>query len=206
MSNLVLPNPVPAQFSWTWPIKKTPVWSTIVQTPASGRAELRLPLYVYPRWQFELNFDYIKGGFQNQTSPLATFIGFWMQVKGTADDWLYDDPFDDICGNQTFGTGDANTTEFQLTRSIGGGIDIIQNLNGTPTIFVNGQYFAPSNYSISSTGLVTFNSAPADGSILSWTGKFYFRCRFNHDAYENLEQFMYQIWSLEGMKFISVIL
>lgn len=206
MSNLVFPQPIPSQWSWKWPIKKTPVYSTIVQTPVSGRSELRVPLYVYPRWQFDLDVSYIKGDFQNQFSPFATLLGFWMQVNGASDDWLYLDPYDQIVANHQFGTGDSSTVAFQLSRNIGGGSDIIQNVNGTPVIFNNGVFVPANQYSIGSTGVVTFGSAPADGAILSWSGSFYFRCRFNKDAYEDLQEDLYQIWSLQGLKFISVIL
>lgn len=206
MSNLILSAPVRQSWNWRWPMKKTPVWSNIVQTPASGLAELRIPLYLYPRWQFELDVDYIRGNFSDPQSAIAQLIGFWMSVKGSADDWLYEDPYDSRVSQMQFGTGDGVTTVFQLGRSIGGGTDVIQNLNGTPAIYSNYAPVSSADYSIGSTGIVTFNTAPVSGVALSWTGGFYFRCRFQHDAFDALSQDLYEIWSLHQLKFISVLL
>lgn len=204
MSSLVFPAPAPKQFAFGWPVRKTPVWKTIIQTPASARGEVRIPLQTWPRWQFEMDVTLLTGDASLPSSYFATLVGFFNQVQGKAGDWLYSDPYDNAVAGMQFGVGDGATTAFQLTRTLGGFADIIQNLNGTPAIYVNGTPTTP--LSISATGLVTFSSAPANGASLTWTGSFYYRCRFNDDSLDSLQEDLFQFWSLNGLKFISVIL
>lgn len=203
MSSLVFPAPSVQQFGVAWPIRKTPVWNTIVQKPASGRGELRIALQNYPRWQFDLDVSYLKGDATLPTSYFATLVGFYLQAQGQCADWLYTDPYDNRINGDQFGTGDGTTVAFQLFRQLGGFADIIQNLNGAPAIFVAGVNTTPA--SISATGLVTFSAAPANGAALTWYGNFYYRCRFSEDSI-SLQEDLYQIWSCNGLKFISVIL
>lgn len=203
MSSLIFPAPTAQQFGVAWPIRKTPVWNTIVQKPASGRGELRIALQNYPRWQFDLDVSYLKGDATLPTSYFATLVGFYLQAQGQAADWLYTDPYDNRINGDQFGTGDGTTTAFQLFRQLGGFADIIQNVSGTPTIFVGGVNTTPA--SISATGLVTFSVAPANGAALQWYGNFYYRCRFSEDSI-GLQEDLFQLWSCNGLKFISVIL
>jgi hypothetical protein len=44
---------------------------------------------------------------------------------------------------------------------------------------------------------------PAAGHTLTWSGQFYFRCRFDHDEAE-FEQFMSNFWSANRIEFTSV--
>lgn len=48
MSLLVFPQFSIGQYNYTWPIKQTPLFKTITQTPASGRGEVRIPLMLFP--------------------------------------------------------------------------------------------------------------------------------------------------------------
>lgn len=205
MSNLVFPAPSPQQFAFGWPVRKTPVFNTIVQKPASGRGELRLALQTYPRWQFELDVNYLKGDATLPSSYFTTLLGFYLQAQGQAADWLYSDPFDFNVSGQNFGTGDGTTVSFQLVRTLGGFTDIVQNLNGAPSIYINGVNQG-SGWTVGPTGIVTFSSAPGSGAALSWYGNFYFRCRFNTDSLDDLQEDLFQVWSLKGLKFLSVIL
>lgn len=206
MSNLVFPAPQPQALGFAWPVKKTPVYSTNVQPTASGRGEVRIGLSAYPRWQFDLDVSYLSGDFGQPSSAFAALLGFYMAAQGKLQDWLYEDPYDNAVVGQNFGTGDGSTVAFQLVRSltVTGGLDIVQNVNGAPTIQVNG--VAVTSYTISSTGLVTFSAAPGAGQSLTWTGGYYFRCRFNDDSLDSLQEDLYQLWSIGGLKFISVIL
>ena len=138
MSNLIFPIPTLPGGSRGWPIKKWPVNSTIIQTPASKRGELAISLTPFCLWQFEMTFPYLGGVLTDPTSALARVVGFFNQVGGQANDWLYDDPYDDTitaAAPAQFGIGDGVTTAFQLVRQISGYNDIIQNLNGTPIIY-----------------------------------------------------------------------
>lgn len=206
MTNLLFPMPIAPQGAWTWPIKKTPSYKTIVQTPANNRGENRISLTPYPIWFFELDFSYLKGDMQQPASALQNLVGFFGLVQGQASDWLYEDPFDNDVNNAQFGVGDGVTTVFQLTRSVGLLTDIVQNVASIPQIFNNGAPVASSAYTISSTGLVTFTVAPAAGALLTWTGDFWFRCRFLDDEWKDLQEFLFRIWEHKSVRFKSVIL
>jgi len=212
MSLLVMPTF--AQIGVTWPIKKTPIFSTVVQTPASGRGELRIPLMLFPRWDFVLKTEYIKGDAQ---SPIASpsnwqiLVNFYMQQQGAASDWLFLDPYDNTVSNttpQVIGTGDGTTTQFAIYRQLatGGALDLIQNYVSAPTIYVNGSAVSSSTYTINQFGVITFNSAPPNTQPVAWSGQFYYRCRFLEDSWSDLQEDFYQIWSLDGLKFRSVLL
>ncbi|MDE2102350.1 MAG: DUF2460 domain-containing protein [Patescibacteria group bacterium] len=208
MSSLVFPSRTPQSLGFAWPVKKTPVFATLVQPTVSGRGEVRVGLTPYPRWQFELDVSYLRGDFGQPSSYFEKLLGFYFSVQGKLDDWLFTDPYDNAISGQQFGTGDGATTAFQITRNFAGtsGIDIVQNLNGAPTIKVNGTTLtAGTDYALGSTGVVTFASAPASSAVITWDGSYYFRCRFNDDSL-SLQEDLYQVWSVSGLKFISVIL
>lgn len=187
-----------------WPVKKTPAYRTIRQMPANFRGENRISLTTYPVWKFELEFASLRGDFSQLSSGLAALAGFMGQVQGSFQPWLFTDPYDNAVTNMQFGTGDGVTTAFQLTRTVGGMLDLIQNLNGTPTIKVSGGTVTP--LSISSTGLVTLSSAPASLAPITWTGSFYFRCVFDADEWDELQEFLNGYWELPSLKFTSILL
>jgi hypothetical protein len=207
MSNSIFPLPGSiTSGSRGWDIVKYPVFNTIVQTPVSRRGETRISTTPYCTWEFVMTFPFVGGTFNDSTSYLNQLIGFYMSMQGAANSFLYDDPQDNTLSSPvTFGTGDGNTKVFQLTRPIGGAKDIIQNVNGTPSIYLNG-VLQSSGYSINSLGVVTFTSAPASGAAVAWSGKYYFRCRFKNDDLSDLKQTFTNYWTIQQLEWSSVIL
>lgn len=195
MSNAVLPS-MPGL---GWSVIKTPNWKTIVQETASGK-EVRQSLMTYPLWDFTLTFSVLRGA--NGYTEMTELAGFFNERQGMYDTWLFDDPSDDSVTSQSFGTGDGSTVAFQLIRTMNGFNEPIQNVNGSPSIYING-VLQSSGYTIGSTGIVTFTAAPAAAAALTWTGAFYFRCRFLQDLAE-FDQFAKDVWSLKTLKFRSV--
>jgi hypothetical protein len=131
--------PAPPTGNWAWPVKKVPSFKTIIQTPASNRGEVRLALAQYPIWKFEYDFSYLKGDYQT-AGAMQNLIGFYGNVQGCAQDWLFSDPYDNavlVGAPAVFGYGDGVTTQFQLLRTVAGMSDLIQNLNGNPVVYVN---------------------------------------------------------------------
>jgi uncharacterized protein (TIGR02217 family) len=184
-----------------WDVKKKPIFSTIIQKTASGK-EIRSALQSYPRWEFNLSFSILRTstGF----SEMQTLAGFFEQMLGQASAFNYSDPSDNSVTAQLFGTGDGTTTGFQLLRTMGSFSEPIQNLNGNPSIYINGVLKTlTTDYTINSTGFVTFVTAPALAASITWTGNFYYLCRFMEDVLE-FNQFMYQLWELKKLSFISI--
>lgn len=196
MSNAVFPT-LPGL---KWGLTKTPVWSTKVQQAASGR-ELRASYFSYPLWKFSLGYEVLRA---NALAELQTLIGFFNARQGSFDSFLYEDPDDKSVSNQVFGVAATGQTQYQLARDFGGFVEPVIAPKGTPVIMVAGvPKVAGTDYTISSSGLVNFITALTAGQSLSWTGEFYFRCRFLHDTTE-FEQFMRHLWAAKKIEFQSV--
>ena len=131
---------------------------------------------------------------------LQTIAGFYESRQGTFDSFLFTDWLDNGVTDMQFGTGDGTTTQFQLTRAFGAGgftyAAPVQNVNTLTNIKKAGvTQTLTTHYTISATGLVTFVTAPAAAAALTWSGTFYYRCRFKDDIMD-LQNFMYQLWDL----------
>lgn len=200
--------------------KKTPNFNSVVQKTAANRGNAGFALKPFCTWDFELELPTSNGSLGSTSSIVAQFIGILAATKGQAGLFLYDDVTDDTIAAANSGminvtpgaasplgmVGDGVSTQFQLVRSLGTQAwDIIQNLNGTPTIYVNGTPTAA--FSISSTGVVTFTFAPASNATLTWAGNIYFLCRFEKDTFSDLSMVGYNasgpLWRCSGVKFSS---
>ena len=280
------------------PIKQTPVLNTITQTPASGRGEIRIPTYEFPRYDFSLDVTYLtgdaQGTYQGQVIAGGTqwqqLINFYLAVQGAANNWYFLHPYDNSVGTYTIAgsaskafvvgetliqTSTLVTANFvNLTGSIftisgysgstvpdnthtwvgqtskaiwtpsglpvlassmafataaggagqaysmirtyitGGAQDLIQNFVGTletygPLIYDNGSLVtntSGTNYTIDEYGTITFTGyTPTVGHTLSWAGQFYYLCHFLEDSWGDLQEDMYQLWTIEGLRFRSVL-
>ena len=128
MSNVIFQPPA----GLSWSIKKRPRYATIVQDTTSGRGQIRMAKQQYPVWEYEMNWNYLTGAEQaalGANSGLEQMMGFFMARQGRFDDFLYSDPNDNSVSAMPFGVGDGTTAAFQLQRNIGGGVDIVQNVN-----------------------------------------------------------------------------
>lgn len=181
-----------------WGTVKKPIWSTRIQKATSGR-ELRASFYSYPVYQFSLSYEVLRG---NALGEIQQLIGFFNARQGSFDSFLYEDPDDNSATDQSFGVGNGTRTQFQLVRTMGGFVEPVLALNGTPTIKVNGSVVS-TGFTINSTGLVTFSTPPANGATLTWSGNFYYRVRFVQDSNE-FEQFLKQLWQARKVEFISI--
>jgi len=192
-----------------WSVTKTPIFQTRIQRAASGR-ELRALDYPYPLWQFALVYDFLRDNPAAGYDELRTLLGFFMLCQGAFGPFLFQDPSDCQVTGQQIGVGNASTTVFQLQRAMGatlpggGFLEPIVAPNVVHTIYLNGITYNPAAYSVDpDTGLVTFNTAPGSGLIITADFTYYFRCRFIDDKYD-FENFMYRLWQLKKLTFISV--
>jgi uncharacterized protein (TIGR02217 family) len=203
MSSLVYPTNIRGlQF----PIVRTPVFKTNIQESPSGK-ESALSYQVYPRIRFQLSYELARDDVA--TSELRALFGLFEAMQGRYDTFLFTDPDFSSVTAENFGTGTGSQTQFQLTAKFQntggpGWPSLIQNLNGAPSIFVNGVLKTGGgvDYTLGTTGIVTFTSAPAAAAALTWTGSFYYRCRFTQDTMDFVK-FMYKWWELDQVEFIS---
>lgn len=192
MSNALFP----ALPGVAWSIMRNPMWSTQVRDSASGR-QYTLGKRLYPLWHFKLPFEVLRasGGF----TEWQQLVGFINARRGRYDDWLYQDARDCTATDEIFGLGDGVATTFQLARSLGGFIEPVGGVDtGTAVVKVAGVTTAVT-FSADLTQ-VTFASPPANGAALTWSGTFYFRCRFLQDEI-TFEQFMANLYSARSVEF-----
>jgi len=86
----------------------------------------------------------------------------------------------------------------------GGFAEPIVAPNSVNAIYFNGRTQNASTYSVDpNTGLVTFATPPTTGLVITTDFSYWFRCRFVDDSYD-FENFMYRLWQLKKLTFISV--
>jgi uncharacterized protein (TIGR02217 family) len=199
----------PALPGLAWSVTKTPTFQTRIQRAVSGR-ELRALDYPYPLWQFTLIFDFLRDNPAAGYDELRALMGFVMLCQGAFGTFLFQDPTDNRVSGQQIGTGDTLKTVFQLQRTMGktlpggGFLEPIVAPNVVDAVYFNGIVQEPTGYRVDPmTGLVTFNIAPGNGLIITADYSYYFRCRFVDDSYA-FENFMFQLWQLKKLTFISV--
>lgn len=192
-----------------WSVTKAPIFQTRIQRAVSGR-ELRALDYPYPLWQFTVVFSFLRDNPAAGFDELRTLMGFYLSCQGAYGTFLFRDPSDYRITSQYIGTGDSSASAFQLQRTMGttlpagGFAEPVVAPNVVDAVYFNGITQNPSNYGIdSNTGLVTFATPPATGIIVTADFSYWFRCRFVDDSYD-FENFMYRLWQLKKLAFISV--
>lgn len=197
MTNPVLPSLAGLAF----PFKRSPVWSTIQQTSVGGQTP-RFAMWSYPRWRYELVYDVLRthGSYTEQQQ----LVGFYNGLSGSALAFQFTDPDDTTVTAQSFGTGDGTTTAFQLVRTYGSFTEPVYAPTGTPAIYKAAVLqTVTTDYTIGSTGIVTFTSPPAAAAALTWTGSFNWLAQFDEDSLEFQKDF-YGRWQLASMKFTTI--
>ncbi len=167
-------------------LSKRPEFNTAVFESVSGY-ESRVQLRRYPKYTFTLNFEFL---IENRDErQLSELMGFMLEHGGKYGAFLFTDPTDNAVTDCVIGTGDGNTTLFQLARPLRNFAEPVENVNGHPVLMLDGiEQVRAVDYSLSTTGRVEFLLAPpADGAVISWTGQFYYRVRFAEDSY-NFDQ------------------
>lgn len=195
MGNAVLPT-LPGQ---AWGYVRKPVFNTKIQPSVSGN-ELRGKFQQYPTYTFDLPIEVIRDS--ASLPELKALFGFFLSRNGSFDSFLYTDPDDCAVIDMPFGLGDGVTKDFQLTRAYGANgntfAEPVQNVNAITAIKDAGTVTAA--YTINSTGKVSFTTAPAVGHVLTWTGTFYYRCRFLYDE-ADFTKMSQGLWELKKLSF-----
>lgn len=204
MSNAVFPTPAVTP-GLMWDIVKKPMFDTTVQRATSG-FERRIAHRQYPLYSFEVSYALLRSNSARGYTELQTLFGFCNARQGMFDSFLYSDPSDSTVTDAPLGTGDGSTTTYQLTRSYGGFLEPINNVNVFGNIKANGVIQSGSGYTVNAaTGLVTFASAPAIGVVLTYTSSYYYRVRFENDEF-HFNQFYKNYWELKKLSFVGSVI
>lgn len=182
-----------------WPIKRTPVWNTSIKTTPSGR-EWRSTEVTCPRYRYGLKYEFLRNAVAY--GEFQALFGFFNARRGRFDTFLFLDPDDRTATGQAFGVGAAGVTTFQLVRTLGGFVEPVYDLVAAPAIYKAG-LLQSSGYTVSAAGVVTFSVAPAAGALLTWSGSYYWRMRFDGDELD-FEQFLAQFWKTGDVRLITV--
>ncbi len=201
-------------------LHKVMTFNTIVQRPAAGKGVAAASLMPYPTWAFEFDMARTAGNEAQLNSTISSFMGLHAACQGKTFPFLFTDPQDNAVTQNNSGmlnvtpgaavpmgyTGDGASKQFQLARILGsGGIpnDVVQQVNGSINVYVNGVLTTPA--SVGSTGIVTFSVAPTNGATLTWTGSFYFYCRFLDDTLDATRVYTQNsgtdLWEIASVKF-----
>lgn len=184
-------------------VHKRPTFKTKITEAASGN-EVRTALAQYPRWDFELTYEFLEDS-SGADSSLKTIMGFFLARQGSFDSWLFKDPDDYLVTAGYCGEADAVTTEFPFCRTMGefhekvGQVDTANTIN----VYVDGVLVDPADYTVTLPNLIVFDSAPTSGDVTA-DFQFFFACRFLEDQMD-FEKFMDKLWSLQTCDFRSII-
>lgn len=174
-----------------WPIRRTAIYKTDRHEAVSGR-ELGIARWAYARYRWELTYDVLR----EAMSELRAVAGLFGYCRGSFDTFLWADPdpsFSVANGHQ-FGVGDGVTTKFQLARDYASQfIEPVAAVASGPSIFVNGT-LNTANVVTPLAGYVTFSTPPANGVPLTWSGTYFWRCRFDVDEL-GADHFMMNLWA-----------
>lgn len=165
-------SPCPA-YGWAG----APGFQTRIVTLSTGR-ERRNADWAQPRHRYTISFLNIT---KEEHLAIKKMV---MACRGMLHTFRFVDQLDHTATDDTFGIGDGTKTEFQLGKfSIVDGLEYYREvyaLPSDPTIKVEGS--VESGVTIDQDrGIVTFDSAPANGAVLKWTGSFDMWVRFNAD-------------------------
>lgn len=120
-------------------------------------------------------------------NDLASLLDFHSMVRGAAIGFRFKDQADFRGTDQLLGVGDGTTTTFQLAKVYGDPVaqyvrTIKKPVAGTVTVKLNGVLQA-SGWSVdTTTGIITFASAPALGATVTASFEFDVPVRFKEDS------------------------
>ena len=198
----------PLSAGLTWSVHVAPKFKTRVADHVSGR-EIRTAWQQYALYDFTLTFDFLRG---DSTQEIQTLQGFFMARQGQYDTFLLDlgavtqNTADSHVTMGAQGTGDGVTTIFTLMRAVGEAAEPVGYVFGADlsAVYVAGTLQDPASYSFSSPNTLTFNTAPASGSQITASFRYYFVCRFAADT-QDFEEFMANLWTLHELKLVTVL-
>lgn len=168
-----------------------PSFRNVIQEAISGN-EQRLAQWTKCRGVGNLSYGLLTS--ENPLGDFRAILAMFRAHSGSLYPWRFRDWSDYTATDEIFGMGDGATTAFQLSKTYDPSLILLGTpgslfyvraitlLDGAPTIDVDGvTKTVVTDYNISTSGVVTFTSAPANGKQLTWTGVFDVPVRFDTD-------------------------
>lgn len=168
-----------------------PSFRNIIQEAISGN-EQRFAQWTRCRGVGDLSYGLLKS--DDPLGDYAAILATWRAHFGSLIPFRFRDWGDYTATDEVFGTGDGTTTAFQLVKTYDPSLILLGTagslfyvraitlLDGAPMIEIDGvEKTVTTDYTISSSGVVTFTSAPAATKQLTWSGQFDVPVRFDMD-------------------------
>lgn len=156
-----------------------PVWNTSALTSVSGH-EQRNQMRAEPVHAYSFT------GADQQRAGLLALKAFHMGRRGRLYSFLLKDWSDFSGTGEALGTGDGADVTFQIVKaysSVNPWSRTIRHIkSGTLTVYANGVAVDPADYA-QANGLVTFDTAPALGVVITADFEFYVPVRFQQDEF-----------------------
>lgn len=171
-----------------------PAYSTSVVQTASGYEQRNM------NWSAARGKWDVSSGLKN-VSQLETLIAFFRARKGKAHGFRFKDWTDYAVAGQQIGLGDNETKTFQLVKKYASGTGsetrtITKPVSGTIVVYANGAKQTTGVSVNTTTGIVTFSTAPAQGAIITADFEFDVPVRFDVDEMDvSIENFHLHEWS-----------
>jgi uncharacterized protein (TIGR02217 family) len=160
----------------------SPTFQNVIQEALAGNEQR------FAQWTQCKGTGVVSYSLLTSSDPVGDFraiLAIYRAHFGSLIPFRFRDWSDYIATDEIFGTGDGVTTAFQLSKTYDpsqillgtpGTLFYVRDivlLASTPTIEVDGvTKTVTTDYTISSSGLVTFTSAPANTKLLTWSGMF----------------------------------
>lgn len=126
---------LPDMIGLTYPISVKPTFSTKIDTHTSGK-ETATSFWQYPRWTFDLSYDYLPYTPNAQQSDFAELCGFFLSMNGSFTTFLFNKKDDNTVTNYLLATSDGTSPSYDLVRPLGGYLEPVGQVDAPSVVVV----------------------------------------------------------------------
>ncbi|WLA80278.1 DUF2460 domain-containing protein [Bradyrhizobium elkanii] len=168
-----------------------PSFRNVIQEAISG-VEQRFAQWTRCRGVGDLSYGLVQS--DDPLGDYAAIAAIWRAHFGSLIPFRFKDWSDYTATDELLGNGDGTTTNFHLVKTYDpsqillgtpGALIYVRSITlpvGTPSVFIDGVPAEPGvDYQITGGGMVSFTTAPSNGTTLTWTGEFDVPVRFDVD-------------------------
>lgn len=143
---------------------------------------------------------------------VVSLRSFFYDRRGDLKPFLMKDHSNFRLADEVIGIGDAEQTQFQATKTETAGSNpyyrVIRHIKtGTLVVKIDGvEQDLTTDYTVNSTGLITFTSAPAYDEVITIDGEFYVPVAFEGDVFEASVPYLSpDVLSVDGLQCVEDI-
>jgi hypothetical protein len=137
-------------------VHKKPLFKTNISSASSG-FEARYAMMAFPIWEYELTYEFMTD--EAQTDALQTMMGFFLQMMGSGNNFLFKDPDDYESSMSLMAPYNDSTVTYLATRALGGFIEPVGQIDTDNSVSIYQQ--ATENDTVPTAGPYTITVAQA---------------------------------------------